>query len=206
MRKPQKNLAENCFKIVLSDFGRKIFWSNGEKQQKNGKFTIKNSRQKLFVSYSIFLDKRPALLKIWFTDNPKELYRGMGQEIEIEEDIATFGVRPYLKCTCENNAQVLYKPSDQALFSCRQCSNVKYESSSLNKSTMGGLFYYTHKLIKLANKRQQIDRMIYANKFTKKAQNLFNAYNKWSIRIPDEVRQLAELQVALAAKKQGDVQ
>jgi len=63
------------------------------------------------------------------------------------------------------------------LFSCRECSDITYESQRLNRYTMHGLFYYSSRLLKLFEAREKIDRMFYAGKLSRKGKKLFDKYD-----------------------------
>ena len=197
--KQKKNLAEDSFRISISDFGKKLLYSsNSEKDAlvyghkgKQGSFVISNGSEKKYISYSVNLNKTPKTIEL-FLKGEEGSSDGIDQKIEIEEDPATFGIRPFFKCSCGKNATVLYMPHGRKSFSCRDCSGIIYESQRLNKHTMKGLFYYTSKLLKLFNEREKIDRMFYGGKLSRKGKRLMDKYDRFSRNIDIETRNKAE--------------
>ena len=197
--KQKKNLAEDSFRISISDFGKKLLYSSTSNKDafvyghkgKQGSFVISNGLEKVYVSYCVNLNKTPRTIELFFKKSTDSL-SGIDQRIEIEEDIATFGIRPFFKCQCGKNATVLYMPKNKNFFSCRDCANIIYESQRLNKHTMNGLFYYSSRLLKLFEAREKIDRMFYAGKLSRKGKKLMEKYDRFSKDIDIETRCKAE--------------
>ena len=205
--KQKKNLAEDSFRISISDFGKRLLYPINAKEfddfdyllnkeakalrGKEGSFVISNGLEKKYISYSINLNNTPKTIGL-FLKEKADSSEGIDQKIEIEEDVITFGIRPFFRCSCGKNATVLYMTGNRNLFSCRDCSNITYESQRLNRHTMNGQFYYTSKLLKLFNEREKIDRMFYGNKLSRKGKKLFDKYDKLSKDISIGTKQKAE--------------
>jgi len=214
--KTNKPLAEDCFKIKLSDFGKKLLYPvNTEKMDnydllcnkenkvmkgKQGYFAVQNGAKTMHAFYSVDQNKTPKVLKIKFQKEKSDC-GGTEQDIELEEDIATFGIRPFFTCACGKYATVLYKLPDEYVFKCRTCANITYESQRMNKHTLQGTFYYAHKIIKLAKMREGIKRMFYRGGLSRKAKRFKKLYAKYSGEINQEVRIKTENYLFSVAKK-----
>lgn len=217
--KPLKNLAEDCFKLRLSDFGKKLLYPVGTENMdsydllcakenktlrgKEGYFTVRNGSDALRVFYNIDPNRIPKFLKIKF-QNEKIDYGVAEQNIEIEEDIITFGIRPFFTCTCGKFCTVLYKPERENIFKCRFCHNITYESQRLNKRTLQGVLYYASRLIKLAERRERIKRMFYGGGLSRKGRRFTELYNQWSGQISTEARIKAENHILAVANGEKD--
>lgn len=205
--KQRKSLAEDSFKICIGDFGKKLLYPTNAKELndfdyltdkeagalrgKQGSFIISNGLEKKYISFSVNLNDTPKTIEL-FLKEKADSSDGVDQKIEIEEDIVTFGIRPFFKCSCGKNATVLYMTGDRNLFSCIDCSNIIYESQRLNRHTMKGLFYYSSRLLKLFIKREKIKRLFYGGKLSRKGKKLFDRYDKLNKDIDIETRQKAE--------------
>ena len=211
--KQKRNLAENSFRISISDFGKKLLYPiNAEEfddfdyllnkeaealRGKEGSFVISNGLEKKYISYSVNLNNTPKTIEL-FLKKKADSSEGVSQEVKIEEDIITFGIRPFFRCSCGKNATVLYMTENRNMFSCIDCSNISYESQRLNRHTMQGLFYYSSRLLKLFKAREKIGRMFYAGKLSRKGKKLFDRYDKLSKDINIETRNKAEEQLLSA--------
>ena len=205
--KQKKNLSEESFRICIGDFGKRLLYPvNAEEfddfdyllnkeaealRGREGSFVISNGSEKKYVSFSVNLNNTPKTIKL-FIKKEADSSDGVDQEVEIEEDVVTFGVRPFFRCLCGKNATVLYMTENRNLFSCRDCSNITYESQRLNRHTMRGLFCYSSRLLKLFEARGKIDRMFYGGKLSRKGKKLFDKYDKLSKDINIETRNKAE--------------
>ena len=205
--KQKKNLSEDSFRICIGDFGKRLLYPvdaegfddfdylfNKEAEAlrgKEGSFVVSNGIEKKYISFSVNLNNTPKTIKL-FLKKKADSSEGFDQEVEIEEDVITFGIRPFFRCSCGKNATVLYMTENRNLFSCRDCSNIAYESQRLNRHTMQGLFYYSSRLLKLFEAREKIDRMFYAGKLSRKGKRLFDKYDKLSKDINIKTRNKAE--------------
>ena len=211
--KQKKNLAEDSFKICIGNFGKKLLYPINAKgfddfdyllnkeakalRGKEGSFVISNGTEKKYISYSVNLNNTPKTVEL-FIKKSADSSNGVDQKIEIEEDSITFGVRLFLRCQCGKSITVLYMPHGRNSFSCRECSNITYESQRLNRHTMKGLFYYSSRVLKLFRDREKINRMFYAGKLSRKGKKIFDKYDKLSKDIDTETRNKAEEHLLLA--------
>lgn len=219
--KAKKILAEDCFKLKLSDFGKKLlhaidtetmdsydFMCNKERgtlKGKSGFFLIKNGNDILRVSYGVNQNKTPKILGLKL-QKEKNDHSGMEQNIELEEDIATFGIRPFFTCACGKHATVLYKLPEEYTFRCRTCAQITYESQQLSRYTLKGALYYTHRLIKLAKLQESIKRMFYGGGLSKKGRRFVTLYNHWGSEVNAEARIKAENHLlSVAAEKKSAI-
>lgn len=196
-----KKLVENSLKICASDFNPKIFGPNKIqlKPLQTGNFFIKKDGVEYFISYSPNNEGEVEEINICYSDSSKEILNN-GQIIMIDKDFAKYGTRHYFLCGCGRKARIFYKPAGQNYFKCRACSNLKYEINVVSKKSLGGVLYYNNRMLKLIEKREKIKRMIYGNKFTKRAQSFYDFYKKYNLKIPSDLATLAEMQILLAAK------
>ena len=205
--KQKKSLAEDSFRICIGDFGKRLLYPMNAKgfddfdyllnkeaealRGKEGSFIISNGIEKKYISFSVNLNNTPKTIKLFLKKKADSL-EGFDQEVEIEEDVVTFGIRSFFKCSCGKNATVFYMPHGRNSFSCRECSNVGYESQRLNRHTMQGLFYYSSRLLKLFEAREGMGRMFYGGKLSRRGKKLFDRYDKLSKDINIETRNKAE--------------
>lgn len=197
-----KNLAEDSFKLSIGDFGKKLLHSfNDDKldnfdllynkennllKGKQGHFTIQCGMETLHIFYNVDPNKTPKLLNIRF--NKTEVgFDGANQNIELGEEYAQYGFRPYFTCVCGKLCTVLYKVPAENIFKCILCSNIIYESQKLNKKTMNGLFYHTHRLLKLVKMEEKTPRTFYNGKYTIKRQRLMEKYKTWQKGVTKEM-------------------
>lgn len=204
----KKNLSEDCFKIELGHFGKKLLHPVDSKKMtefpevnnlvgKEGNFVIDDGYQELYVSFSMDLARSPKVLKIWFKKNPQSLQEGTSQEIEVEEDIITFGIRPFFLCSCGHKAAVLYKPPGKTLFGCRKCNNIIYESSRISKHTIHGQL---RRFMKLDEKKQKIERMFYNGHLSQKGQKWVSEFKRFQSNVDHEALLRAHFELAFAGK------
>ncbi len=189
-----RNLAEDCYKIRLADFGKKLLdpinndkvdesdrlydKENNALKGKEGSFVVKNGVNTLYVFYSIDVNKTPKELQIKF-QKKESGFDGTCQNFKLDEDVASYGIRPFLRCECGNDATVLYKPPNEHCFKCRRCYKITYDSQRLNKHTMGGLIYHTHKLIKLMEMEEKVKNKFYRGKLSRKFLRFTYLRHKW---------------------------
>lgn len=218
--KPKKILAEDCFRIKLSDFGKKLLYPIGVEKMdsydflynkenkalrgKQGYFVIKNGADALHVFYSVDQNRMPKVLQIRF-QKQENGYSGIEQNIELEEDIVRFGIRTFFTCACGKFCTVLYKPPGENAFKCVKCANITYESQRINKHTLHGALYYTQRLIKLAKKREGIKRMFYGGGLSRKGRRFTELYDKWSNDVSKETKIKTENYLLSVANGQKDI-
>ncbi len=201
-----KVLAEDCFKISISDFGKKLLRpinsdelnnfdllynkENNLLKGKQGHFTIQNGIETLHIFYNVDPNRIPKILNIRFS-RIEGGFDGISQNIELGEDYAQYGFRPYFTCSCGKLCTVLYKVPAKSIFKCISCSNIIYESQKLNKKTMSGLFYHTHRLLKLVKMEEKTPRTFYNGKYTIKRQRLMEKYKMWQQGVTKEMLESA---------------
>ncbi|PLX27650.1 hypothetical protein C0583_00215 [Candidatus Parcubacteria bacterium] len=205
--KQKTYLAEQSFKLTLSHFGRGLLLPSNKIKNENlyflsreagelvgssGYINLKKNNERLNLIFNVDLNNTPKLIVLSYTNR-----QNIKQEIILSESVATFGVRPYFECGCGRNASVLYLTKGQNSFKCRTCSRITYESTRINKQSLNGLVYIMHKLTKLANKREQIQRMYHAGHPTRKGQVLMSEYEAWQKEVFNNKEALASAHAML---------
>lgn len=114
-------------------------------------------------------------ISYWFDDmsNPTRLFVGVKdhepQEFMWEEISLTFGERAYFYCPCGCRVAKLYIPPNGFELKCRNCHNLHYALTVLNKNSPAGrAVYQMNRLQKLANSRASMDRIFYRGEYTKR--------------------------------------
>lgn len=129
----------------------------------DGYFNFSHNGKQTVLDYSIEYEDDKPYLVINFTAKP--------QKILLSEQGLTFGTRTYLTCKCGSRTTALYLSKD--IFACRKCHKLRYESTTINRTSRHGRFLYqVSRTIKLINRRERIGRMFYKSKYTKR-------YNRW---------------------------
>lgn len=101
------------------------------------------------------------------------------QSIVVETWPVGYGLRRYWQCQCEKPCSVLYLRPDYHTFACRECLNLKYSLSYLNRYTkVGKLLYRAHWANKAMNLQESITRVDYGGKYTRKATRLMKISKK----------------------------
>ena len=89
------------------------------------------------------------------------------QKILLSEHQFNFGIRTYFTCGCSQRTNALYLK--ETFFACRKCQNLRYSSTTINvRSDHGAMLYMASKKLKLMNMREQIGRIFYRSKYTKR--------------------------------------
>jgi hypothetical protein len=97
------------------------------------------------------------------------------QRIELTMQAVTFGVRYYFECNCGLRVNKLYLPPGQRAYKCRTCYRLRYEITTFNRSSgPGQLLYRTNRMIKLANKRAGMNRVMYGGRYTRRFERFLN--------------------------------
>ena len=93
------------------------------------------------------------------------------QRILLSEEELTFGTRSYLVCACGNRVNALYL--NKGVFACRNCQKLRYQSTTINRTSKHGQFLYQQsQILKLMSLRESISHIFYKSQYTKK----FNRY------------------------------
>lgn len=157
-------LVENSFalsaRLFKKDFSRA---RRGETVDEYLNFSYNGNQAAL--DYSIeYVDDKPYLV-INYTEIP--------QRILLSEQELTFGTRTYLTCKCGCRTTALYLHKD--IFACRKCHKLRYESTTINRtSRFGRLMYQQINAFKLIKKGEKISRIIYRSKYTKRFSRWLN--------------------------------
>ncbi len=94
---------------------------------------------------------------------------GLSQQILIAEQSITFGIRRYFVCECGAQVNKLFLPTGKKEYKCRNCYKLRYELTTINpRSIHGKLLYRTNRIIKLTNKRTELNRIFYRGRYTKR--------------------------------------
>jgi hypothetical protein len=173
----RKITVEECFKLKLSDLPKGLLWPdkdiNGVVIKSNGLRTVK-------IEYKRNNDRGISIfLKIIKNDLKFD------QTIKIDFDYANYGLRPYLLCSCERRCNNLYLRPDGYVFACRDCGRLVYELTRINRIVDGSEIFYRHnRLNKIKTAEEDVKRIVYSGKPTRKAAALMRMCTKWHI---DEV-------------------
>lgn len=164
--KQHKIAVEDCWRLTLNDIGKRVLGD------KNGNFILLNGLSLIFGSY----ETKDGYLCISFNRNNK----AYNQSIALAKSEAVFGTRPYFVCgRCETRCNNLYLRPDGYSFACRQCHNLYYESTRLNRQTLhGDLFYRFNRHLKLMVDKADVKRIDYNGKYTRKAASLMKKMAK----------------------------
>ena len=93
------------------------------------------------------------------------------QRILLSYEELTYGARTYLTCGCGQRTNALYLKL--GYFACRKCQKLGYRSTTINTNSDHGMFLYQQsKRLKLIDMREDMGRIFYRSKFTKR-------FNRW---------------------------
>lgn len=91
------------------------------------------------------------------------------QTIHLEWADITYGERPYFVCECGHKAAKLYLPLGGNQFKCRKCHDLKYQLATFNRYSVAGKeLYKANRMLKLANNRVDMGRILYKGNYTKR--------------------------------------
>ena len=134
-----------------------------EKELVEGYFNITYNGRPTAIDYYVEYENEKACLVVNFREEP--------QRILLSEEELTFGIRTYLTCACGNRVNTLYLK--EGVFACRECHNLKYQSTTINRNSRHGNFLYKQsQIIKAMDMRESMGRIFYKSQYTKK----FNRY------------------------------
>ena len=161
----ERHLIEGTPYLAVSAIKEDLWRYRNGTDNISGVINIGNGRAELICSY-------------WFEfkDGDTFLIISIGgdhlpQRLLISECQLKFGIRSYFVCDCGRRSYKLYLPPDREELKCMICYRLRYELSGINRSSSHGkLFYITNRTIKLANQREDLNRIVYKNKYTKKYQ------------------------------------
>ncbi len=205
---PAKALVEEAHALSIGDFGKKLIFSESGLDKllfpdlvketirgKKGKFILRGTVGNLFINYEVKMEADDPFVDLFFVRDPTKMDGGSEQTIKLTAQELQYGTRYYFMCGCGRRCNKLYLPQNN-LFACRICCDLTYESTRINKNTMGGLSFYVHRRIKLAKIREGMDRISYNSKPTKRASRFFRQWNELEEFINTDTKRLANQQFA----------
>lgn len=154
-------LVEGCLTISTALFKRALARIRN-REDINDSIEILHRGEKIVVNYWSEYKEKEAFLVVSANGNEP-------QAILLSEKEMMFGSRSYFVCGCGYRGSKLYLPANSTELKCRECYNLRYELTTINrKSVQGKVFYKTNRLIKLANARAGMNRIFYKGKYTKR--------------------------------------
>lgn len=190
--KPAKGLVEEAFQMKIGHFGKRLLFSvkriedvlgigqDSVREGKKGEIIVKAPRGQgeLRISYQVDLIGESPALELSFVRNPLSFEQSIAQRVDLETQELAWGTRYYFVCDCGKRCNILYLASGRQTFGCRECQNLTYEIRRINKRSMNGLLYYLNRKLRLADKREKIDRISYDGKRTKKFERFTRLYSR----------------------------
>jgi hypothetical protein len=141
--------------------------TNGQNQLKIACLINSNSEGKTWINISYVRKKsdEPTIIK---------------NRIEIDEEVISFGIRPFLVCDCGRRCNKLYLRPGHDLFACRHCLNLVYELTTISKeSLVGSISYKLNRAFKIDDMNLNVKRITYAGKLTRRARRVVTLAGKW---------------------------
>lgn len=155
-------LVENSF-ALSTHLLKKDLLKTRKKEPVNGYLNLSYNGKPTALDYSVEYDDDNSYLVINFTEIP--------QKILLSEHELTFGTRTYLTCKCGDRTNALYL--NKAIFACRKCHKLQYESTTINRNSRHGKFLYQQRIVmKLMIMRESMGRIFYKSKYSK-------PFNRW---------------------------
>lgn len=158
---------------VFGTYGELFIESNGSVQKIYYVARLMKQEASITIFYNLFGEEKVQIIPIDYIEN-------------------NFGHRPYFRCPkCKNRCNNLYiPPQKNSVFSCRNCLNLSYELTRINRdSCMGEILYRLHHALKLIEMKNDIKRLFYDGEMTKKAKRYIKAVDKWCMS-PEEIKEL----------------
>ena len=175
----QSLLVENCLAVSATHFKR-AFVRIRKREIINDLINIPYQSKEITINY-------------WSEYKGNETYLVVAiknlesQEILLSESELIFGTRVYFVCKCGYKSYKLYLPPNKTEFKCRNCHNLKYEITTINRNSMQGkLFYRMNRMIKLTNTRAGMNRIFYKGIYTKRFKRHLNLFGKAGFNEPAE--------------------
>lgn len=185
-------LIEDCFKLRLGDLGKFLLipvrieesddLSKQTKTGRSGAALLLNGLSSMRVDYKMNLNREPNIINIRFSDGRKES-SSIDQAIEIEKQELLFGTRFFFKCRCGKRLNVLYlRPDMPYCFACRECLNLKYFLTTINRKVLGReLFYWFDRSRRVKEKLAEIKQLTKNGKITRKAAYALHYASKYNL-------------------------
>lgn len=180
MQTPSSRIfVEDCYRLTISHFGRHLLpraEKAGSEADKN--FVIFHGMSKIEISYRFFKNGEEIGLNM----HCKTGTNFFSQAITLDYSFGHYAPRPILLCGCGHRAVTLYLPVGKIDgFACRSCLALKYEATTINKTTKNGLLWYlAARSRKLANDELNIRRWSYGGGLTKQGRNFARQAGRWN--------------------------
>lgn len=156
------SLIEGCPSISIGSLSHDLLRFRNKEDNISGNLDIKNGEPALTYSYYFNYSDVDSLVIL--NNNT-----GSTQHVELASQELNFGTRNHFICECSRVCNNLYLPHGSDSFKCRICCRLRYELSSINRSSKHGkLLYTTNRTIKLINLRSSITRPLYRSRYTKR--------------------------------------
>ena len=171
-----KMKVENCQRLTVGALGRGLL-RNGSKS--SGSAVLSNRFKKLELLYTVTKGKEPSLRLKFVKDKMVRT-----QIVLLATRPVNFGLRPMMICAmCGKAKDKLYlRPDDFGYcFSCRKCSNLVYESQTINRrgSVAVELYYYLTRSFRVEEMKAAIKRKVYDGKICRKLRQMAYMNQKW---------------------------
>ena len=169
----ERHLVESTPYLAIGAIKQDLWRYRSMEENINGIINIGYGKTGLVCSY-------------WFESKDSDVFlvisiggEHLPQRILISECQLQFGIRSYFVCDCGIQSCKLYLPADKEALKCRACYGLRYELSTINRTSPHGQFFYiTNRTIRLANRRTDIKRIIYKGRFTKRYERFLKLCGK----------------------------
>ncbi|MFH1365934.1 MAG: hypothetical protein ABIG99_00875 [Patescibacteria group bacterium] len=161
-----KTLVENCFALSTKLLNKTLRKARLKEPVDNEYLNFRHNGKPSALFYSIEHNS---------DDNDYLIinFNAELQKILLATRELTFGTRTYLTCGCGQRTNALYLKN--TFFACRNCQNLRYQSTNINKTSDHGMFFYQQsKVLKLMELRESMDRIFYRSNYTKKFSRYLN--------------------------------
>ena len=187
-----KRLIENSIALKTSDFGKGLLCADYDQDSipkpKAGRFKLVDGYRPVYLQFAFDMSETPLKIELEIRNKPDIAEPPKRQIINITESQLTFGERFYFVCSaCGKTFDRLYLRPECEFFHCRECQSLTYESSYLNKSSLGGYKYVMMGIKKLIDKEAELKNVHYAGRLTKKRAALLEKKNKLLGMAPKEL-------------------
>lgn len=174
--------VEDCATITAAMLGKGIlqFWQGKNPAAAAGRVKmIASAADIYFTEFQPVPGNRPKVeVKLIYRDFVQR------QEVYLAGKQITFGVRPYLLCTCGRAVVKLYHRPRYYGFGCRKCENLKYKLQNINKrSGWGRISYWTNRMKRLEEVKAGFrgKPLTYRGRATKRFRAFIHNKFKWTV-------------------------
>ena len=147
-----KTLVESCFRLDTKLLKKDLAKARN-KESVEGFLNFLDNGKQTALDYSI---------EYSFDENTYLIinYGEESQRILLSNYELTFGTRTYLTCNCGCRTNALYLKNE--IFACRKCQRLTYESTTINRNSKHGKFFYKQsRAIKLIDMRESMGRRVF---------------------------------------------